>query len=391
MALPMRRLPSLLVALAAVVAATPTRAQGPAPATPIPAASQQPRRLTMRLVLTRKPGAEACAPTEELREALSSGLRTRRGYDPFAPNSTGTPAGVLTVEIARTPAAEGRRFGATYTYVDEAGAPVWKEPATYVYPGSDTGSAACFRVIEFVAAEFALELIPPPRPLPPPPPQPLLAPPPPPPPACPTPPVEPILRRCRRSPYRAGRTADRAGAGPLRAAFRRGRVGRLRGRVGGARRGDRGGRVPAAGVGMGRVVADGGAPVGSPADRDRTAHAGCLNVDVSSSLVAGSLAGCVYRAWPVSLAGCVVGELGEVQQSAGTPDTSNCHQTALFAGGGVGARIVAPLFARLYVQMATDVIGVGTLAGSTNKAANVNARSIGGAAGGLGAGLGVSF
>jgi hypothetical protein len=57
----------------------------------------------------------------------------------------------------------------------------------------------------------------------------------------------------------------------------------------------------------------------------------------------------------------------------------------------VGARVEFPIYSRLYVQMATDVRGVGTLAGSTNRVANVNARSIGGAAGGLGAGLGVSF
>jgi hypothetical protein len=50
-----------------------------------------------------------------------------------------------------------------------------------------------------------------------------------------------------------------------------------------------------------------------------------------------------------------------------------------------------PLSDLLYVQMATDLLGVGTLAGSTDKAANVTARSFGGAAGGLGAGLGASF
>jgi hypothetical protein len=114
-------------------------------------------------------------------------------------------------------------------------------------------------------------------------------------------------------------------------------------------------------------------------------------LDVNASLVAGRLAGCIYRAWRVTLAGCVVGDLGAVQQSAGTPLLVGSHQTALFAGGGVGARVEAPLPAGLYFQMATDVIGVGTLSGSTNKAANVNARRLGASAGGLGAGLGVSF
>jgi hypothetical protein len=116
-----------------------------------------------------------------------------------------------------------------------------------------------------------------------------------------------------------------------------------------------------------------------------------LSVDVSTLLVAGSLAGCIYRAWPVSLAGCVVGELGGVQQSAGTPDLVGFHQTALFAGGGVGARMEVPLSDRFYVQMGTDVLGVAKLAGNTNQLRNVTARSFGGAAAGLGAGLGVSF
>ena len=113
-------------------------------------------------------------------------------------------------------------------------------------------------------------------------------------------------------------------------------------------------------------------------------------VDVSSSLVAGRLAGCVYRAWPVSLAGCVVGELGEIQQSAATFKFQQVHQTALFAGGGVGARIQAPLSDRLYVQIVTDVLGVAKLAGSTSQSNNVIARNFGGAAGRLGAGLGAS-
>jgi hypothetical protein len=113
--------------------------------------------------------------------------------------------------------------------------------------------------------------------------------------------------------------------------------------------------------------------------------------DVSSSLVAGRLAGCVYRAWAVSLAGCVVGELGEVQQSAGTLEDPNQHQTVLFAGGGVGAHIQVPLTARVHVQMETDVLGVARLAGTTSQVNNVLGRSFGGAAGGIGASLGVSF
>ena len=144
------------LALLAVVAA-PSLATAQAPV-----GSREPPKLTVRLVLTRGAGAEVCAPTEALREALSRGIQTRRGYDPFVPNSTGTPAGVLSVKVGRPPG--DRRLGATYTYIDEAGAPVWEAPKRYIYAGTDKGSAACFRVIEFVAAVFALELIPPPAP-----------------------------------------------------------------------------------------------------------------------------------------------------------------------------------------------------------------------------------
>ncbi len=115
------------------------------------------------------------------------------------------------------------------------------------------------------------------------------------------------------------------------------------------------------------------------------------SADVTTLLAAGSLTGCVHRAWPVSLAGCVVGELGEVQQSAGTPTLQGFHQTALFAGAGVGARIEARPYGRLYVQMDTSVLGVAKLAGSTSQSKNVFGRSFGGVAGGLGAGLGLSF
>jgi hypothetical protein len=122
-----------------------------------------------------------------------------------------------------------------------------------------------------------------------------------------------------------------------------------------------------------------GPPTGSPA------------IDVSTSLLAGSVAGCIHRAWPVSLAGCVLGELGEVQESAEAHTYPNVHQTALFAGGGVGARVEAPVFGPVYVQIAADVRGVARLAGKTDQWVNANARNFSGAAGGLAAGLGASF
>jgi hypothetical protein len=107
--------------------------------------------------------------------------------------------------------------------------------------------------------------------------------------------------------------------------------------------------------------------------------------------MAGRVVGCVHRAWAVSLAGCVVADLGEVQQSAGTPVFQGLHQTALFGGGGAGARVEVPLSTLGYVQIATDVLGIAKLAGSANQSTYVFGRTVGGAAGGLGAGLGVSF
>ncbi len=114
-------------------------------------------------------------------------------------------------------------------------------------------------------------------------------------------------------------------------------------------------------------------------------------VNVTTSLVAGSLTGCVHRAWTVSLAGCVVADLGAAQQSAGTPAFPSLHQTVLFGGGGGAVHVDAPLVGRFYVDVATDVVGVAKLAGGTNEWNNVTARRFGGAAGRLGAGVGASF
>jgi hypothetical protein len=113
--------------------------------------------------------------------------------------------------------------------------------------------------------------------------------------------------------------------------------------------------------------------------------------DVTTLLFAGSLTGCVHRAWPVSLAGCAVGELGVVQQTAGTTQYPRLHQTVLFAGGGVGASVAFPLPSPLYFQVETNVLGVAKLAGGANQWNYVYGRSFGGATGQLGAGLGASF
>jgi hypothetical protein len=116
------------------------------------------------------------------------------------------------------------------------------------------------------------------------------------------------------------------------------------------------------------------------------------SVDVNSEMTGGTLTGCVHRAWPVSLAGCVLAELGEVQQTASSPTPLNLHQAVLLGGGGVGARVEARLYGPLYVQIAADVRGVARLAGGTSRWANVIGRGFaGGATGDIGAGVGASF
>jgi hypothetical protein len=43
---------------------------------------------------------------------------------------------------------------------------------------------------------------------------------------------------------------------------------------------------------------------------------------------------CAQGEWHFLLAGCVVGELGQLQRSFGTIVLSDRHQAALYAGGG---------------------------------------------------------
>ncbi len=53
-----------------------------------------------------------------------------------------------------------------------------------------------------------------------------------------------------------------------------------------------------------------------------------------TSLLAGGAMMCAQGEWHFLLAGCVVGELGQLQRSFGTIVLSDRHQAALYAGGG---------------------------------------------------------
>ncbi len=124
-------------------------------------------------------------------------------------------------------------------------------------------------------------------------------------------------------------------------------------------------------------------------------NAGAGNVDVSTTLLAGGLVGCAHYDWHVSFAGCVVGELGQLQSSFGRNDRDDYagfRHAVLYAGGGVGARAEIPLPARLYLHVAADMRGVRKLASTSGGAGQtLSAGSVAGLAGGIGAGLGAAF
>jgi hypothetical protein len=355
----------LLLVAAVLLLAAPALGQTPAPGLPSPPTE----RIVMRLDFVGVPG---CSDREPFVLALTPRVH---GWDPVAPDGRWR----LVVTIER----EAPGYKGTAKLHEPNGDVWWTKP---IPP-----KASCFILLDRLAYITAFRIDPPDAPPPAtanPAPEPAkppatVEPPKPPEPSTPPPvPPEPVIVSAapKAAPERA-RFVPRLGAG-ARADF-------------GAAAGALFGVTVEGGVQRRQWGWGGWSLMGTfrwapqqtgigPPTSDRS-------VDVSSSLVAGGLTGCVHRAWAVSLAGCIVGELGEVQQSAGTTNEPNQHQTVLFAGGGVGAHIQFPLTDRVHVQMETDVLGVARLAGSTSQVTNVFGRSFGGAAGGLGAGLGVSF
>jgi hypothetical protein len=175
--------PLLVVALAC--ATSSARAQAPAPRMIV---------FTARMELRLGEGAQRCPDEAYLRREVATEL----GYDPFAPDAEGVPAGRFSVIVARTPSG----LQATTEHTDAEGAKVW----TRTYHDVTTTRGACESVLKGVALQVVTELTrfeddapaaPPPAPPPPPPPAPPPPPPtaPPPEPARPPPPPPPPPKR----------------------------------------------------------------------------------------------------------------------------------------------------------------------------------------------------
>jgi hypothetical protein len=116
--------------------------------------------IAFRLEYSLAGGAERCPSEDVLHQELSR----RLGYDPFAPDSGGVPAGAIRVVIA--PAPPGLQ--ATYEHVDAKGERRWTR--TYSVPGTST--RACEGAVEGVAVDLAAEVALLSRKRPPPPPAP---------------------------------------------------------------------------------------------------------------------------------------------------------------------------------------------------------------------------
>ncbi|MFT3767533.1 MAG: hypothetical protein QM820_18925 [Minicystis sp.] len=92
-------------------------------------------------------GADLCPHEDLLRQEVAR----RIGYDPFAPDAKGRPAGRMRAAIARSP----KGLVATYEHVDVAGARRWIK--TYEVQGRSR--RACESAVEGMAVEIAVELV----------------------------------------------------------------------------------------------------------------------------------------------------------------------------------------------------------------------------------------
>jgi hypothetical protein len=112
----------------------------------------------------------------------------------------------------------------------------------------------------------------------------------------------------------------------------------------------------------------------------------------TNTFLTGSLLGCVHHEWSVSLAGCLVGELGQIQRGFGNERYDGFQQRALYTGAGASARAEVLLPAtRLYLQVTADLLAARRLPTYVNAGMTINTGAVAGAVGGVGAGLGVSF
>jgi hypothetical protein len=127
---------------------------------------------------------------------------------------------------------------------------------------------------------------------------------------------------------------------------------------------------------------------------DPSASAPLPGGESRSMLLVGGVVGCIHGERYASFAGCIVGELGQIQRSFGAVHLAELYQAAVFAGGGAEASVEIPLPARLHVNIAADLLGATKFAGisgSGTSTMTTTAGTVGGIIGGLGAGIGVSF
>src|SRR5262249_3453851 len=115
---PMHTALFLLALLTLVAASGLAITQGPAQPAPAPPPAHAPQTVAVHLEFSLGPGAERCPDEGALHEEVAR----RSGYNPFAPDAKGAPAGTLTVRIARSPPG----LTATYDYVDAAGVKKWR-------------------------------------------------------------------------------------------------------------------------------------------------------------------------------------------------------------------------------------------------------------------------
>jgi hypothetical protein len=123
-----------------------------------------------------------------------------------------------------------------------------------------------------------------------------------------------------------------------------------------------------------------------------------FSVEVSTTLFVAGLVGCVHYDWHILFAGCIVGEVGWIQRSArrisGPSWLGGLEQADAYAGGGAEVRTEVRLPAHLSVHMAADLLGarkLGAISRNASAGMTVNSGSTVGLAGGVGAGVGVSF
>jgi hypothetical protein len=89
--------------------------------------------------------------------------------------------------------------------------------------------------------------------------------------------------------------------------------------------------------------------------------------EVSTTLFVAGLAGCLHHDWHVVFAGCIVGEVGRIQRSAGGGQLGAFEQADVYAAGGAEARAEVRLPARFNFYLAADLLAARKLgAVSTN-------------------------